>query len=407
MRLIVCSTGIPHRHFHPRLSASLMTLYSYIEESKRSGVQILHLMILDRKNFDEELLQRYRVEQEDDRLTTLVWQTPSYLQPRRGVFDPIRPLPLPEEYRRRLREFQPDAVFCLDAYAAGALKDLKVAPIFVQVHDPKFQTMWYHALYALRENPFRPLQPLVDMAKALRWRRYYREALSHADRVVTVATSGADALVRMGIPAQLFPMLWIGVPGADTSMPTHLPSKPTFVFQGNLSGLGSRAALHYLLNRAFPVIRQHWGRNGFEILLCGSRSLPAWVAERIGDMPEIRFLGFVEDIAALLRGCHAVLAPIDVPIGNRTRILTAMALGVPVVTHVSIASANPHLVDGKTCLIADAPEEFVSKMIQAFHRGPAIEAIIRNAQQTYIDTFSPPAATKALLDALRVMRRAS
>ena len=97
------------------------------------------------------------------------------------------------------------------------------------------------------------------------------------------------------------------------------------------------------------------------------------VANLIADNPEFQWLGFVPDIDSVITACHAVLFPIDVAVGNRSRILTALCKGALVIAHRNVALGNPALVDGRTCALAATPEEFIDRMV-LLGRGRALGA---------------------------------
>ena len=107
-------------------------------------------------------------------------------------------------------------------------------------------------------------------------------------------------------------------------------------------------------------------------------------------------MGFVEDINSLMSQCHAVLAPIDVPVGNRSRIITAMAQGVPVIAHKNTSLGNPSLVNGVTCFLCKTSQEFVNAMKLAYERDNKIDQMIKNAKRCYENEFLPDKACEAL-----------
>ena len=69
--------------------------------------------------------------------------------------------------------------------------------------------------------------------------------------------------------------------------------------------------------------------------------VPAWASTMLAATPELEHVGFVDDLAGLLASVHAAIAPISVPVGNRSRISTALAAGTVVVAHENAALGNP------------------------------------------------------------------
>jgi hypothetical protein len=127
-------------------------------------------------------------------------------------------------------------------------------------------------------------------------------------------------------------------------------------------------------------------------MIAGIGDLYPWVAQAFKSRPEFECLGFVEDLEGTMKNCHAVIVPIDIPVGNRSRILTAMSSRTLVIAHRNTSLANPDLVDGKTCLLASTANEFVEMMKKAFVRSSEIEAIIHQAHDMYLMKFHPDAA---------------
>ena len=397
MRILVCSANIPQPVATKGLSASMMTLYGYVDQFRKRGWPMLHVLVLD-KRADPALLEAYRKDIEESGGEVIAWVMPYATRPRKHLWSDIEAETIPEDVRERIRAFRPDAGFCLDVFAAAALHPLPEVPLLVQVHDPKFQTLWYHALYETMEHPLHALRLPMDWLRVRAWKRFYRDTLLKVARVIAIAKSTEYQLKLLGVRSHYVPMSW---PASDR--PANVPPKPsmpTFLFLGNLSGVGSRSALHFLLERVYPALIKKWGKGGFAIFICGPHSASPWTMNAIALRPEVKFLGYVDDVESLMLSCHAVLAPIDVKVGNRTRILTAMSLGVPVIAHSNTALGNPSLVDGETCYLANDPQTFVERMERAFGEGSEIDRICKNAKEAFDTQFAPDAAGALLVKEL-------
>jgi glycosyltransferase involved in cell wall biosynthesis len=131
--------------------------------------------------------------------------------------------------------------------------------------------------------------------------------------------------------------------------------------------------------------------------------LPSWVQAAIAHHPEFEFLGFVDDLAAEVARCHAVIAPISVPVGNRTRIVTAMSMGALVIAHANTALGNPELVSGNNCLLASTAQQFVDNMKLAHADTTVAVRIGTTARETYLKSFEPEVSSKRLIETLRSM----
>jgi glycosyltransferase involved in cell wall biosynthesis len=105
------------------------------------------------------------------------------------------------------------------------------------------------------------------------------------------------------------------------------------------------------------------------------RPLPA--DERV----ELR--GFVPDILPVLGGPGALLVPLRVGGGMRTKILEALAAGMPVVS-TAIGAENIGLVDGRHYLRAESPAEMTDALLR-LARSPELAASLASAGAELIE----------------------
>jgi glycosyltransferase involved in cell wall biosynthesis len=313
----------------------------------------------------------------------------------------VKAVRLPEATKQCIEQFRSDLFLCFDIASAAMLEG--VAPPGTRVvwlGDLNFETFWYHAVYDGKERTASYLRLPLAWFECLQWRRFYREVLADAGCVIDASSSSVVELARLGIESEYLAYPWPVTARYVTTDSVPIPPTPTFLFFGMLTGLGSRSALRFLIDKLYPRALSVWGRRGFTIYICGNRELPRWVADAMRSRPELVFKGFVDDLEDLGRRCHAVLVPIDVPVGNRSRIVTAMAYGWPIVAHTNTARGNPELVSGSNCLLANCVEEFVDHMRLSVENPGAGAALGRAAKGSYSGTFAPEVATAKMLDRL-------
>jgi glycosyltransferase involved in cell wall biosynthesis len=391
-RLVVISPGIPHES----RGASTVLFYHYIAGLRRSGFRIMNVLLLQPDNSTEEGLAEYEKQMADgERFTVVPCRAETFVLSTHTGFR-LNASAVAEGVAQAER-FRPDVVVCFDLLSAWVGTHIGAGVKIAWLGDLRFQTEWYHAWYGIKES-WTNVRSLPSMlVRCPLWRRVYRNVLGKMDSVIVSAKSSQDHLRRIGIAATYLPYPWPDA-AAGTDTPTvERPGMPSFLFLGTLTGLGSRSAFHFMLDAVYPETVRLWGKNGFWILIAGARGLPAWVERELGERPELKYLGFVEDIEQVMRSCHAVLVPIEVPVGNRSRILTAMAAGVPVVAHENAALGNPDLVDGATCYLARDGRRFVEGMRRAVERPEEAARIAREARARYEAHFSPEAAAGMLL----------
>jgi glycosyltransferase involved in cell wall biosynthesis len=393
-RILVCAPGVPHKS----RGASSVLFYHYIDQLLRAGYEVLCLLLLEKPEDAAELRAELRQTGNCEVLTAAVNPLLRF-----GKYSgaPIAG-ELPPAAIERARAFGPDVVLYFDLGCLAVARALGQGKRrLVWLGDLAFHALWHHALYDAREG-WRALFRLPKMwLICRRWKAAYARYLSDVDRVIVSSHSSEAALRPLKARARYLPYPWpVEKPFRSAASPQ---GKPRFLFCGTLSGLGSRSAIYYLLNSLYPELLRRWGRGGFQILVTGTRSLPDWAMASIREKPEVLFEGFVEDLYERMDRCHAAIVPIDVPVGNRSRIVSAMGYGLLVIAHPNTAMGNPDLVSGETCLLADSPGEFARQMAKAYEDRALAERIQRSARAAYERSFEPRRAAAMLIDEVRAL----
>ena len=388
LRVAVLVNGVPH----PTRGASVVLFFHYIQAICAAGFDVLCISILRPLHNEWSAVDALKDNLSGYSSTRVeVFELPRILEARR--FKIIDRRDQGEVLRRRVREFEPDAVICFDLECAALAKDISAPNKMVWLGDLAFDSYWYNFLYGLKESPLTLRSLPYAIAQRHGWKRVYRETLAGFSEIIVSSKSSETKLEDLGIRSRYAPYPWpTPVASEDADAPPPPLEKPTFIFFGTLVGLGSRSSFHFMFDRLYPLLTRRWGRGGFEILIAGREKLPEWVARRLQTLPEFRYLGFVEDLEALVRSGHALIAPLDVPVGNRSRILTGMALKALVIAHENAALGNPDLVYGKNCLLARSAEEFAACMARSVDEPKFAKLAALAGYRTYVDLFSPGAA---------------
>jgi glycosyltransferase involved in cell wall biosynthesis len=390
-QLLVVVPGVPHES----VGASTVLFYQYMNSFRELSCKTRNILLLNPETKKEDHLSSYisRMTKSGQFEVIPIETAGSFLDFRHMRFQ-VNEF-LNQRVAEEIKAFRPDVVVCFDLLSCWLTGSITGARKIVWLGDLNFQTNWYHALYRVKERMVKPVKviPYICLTwyQCWLWKRIYYRVLSEAASIIVSSKASEAVLSELGLHAKYLPYPW--PEGAEDAggNGTERSQKPTFLFYGSLKGLGSRSAFHLMLHELYPRLMDLWGKEGFEIMVAGRGGLYAWVEEEMGRKPEFRYEGFVEDIEGLMHSCHAVLVPIDVPVGNRSRIITAMANKTLVIAHVNTALSNPELVDGKTCLLANDVTEFISKMEKAVNGGGMLE-IVNRARRVYEECFHPEAA---------------
>lgn len=390
-RIVVWSPGVPH----PSYGASRVLFWHYLAGLRDAGFDVLHLLLVEPANDAPEDLPKYIEDMSlSNTFRVSVHRAPTFVE--RGRLGARLVEDAVAAARREAVAFEPDVALSLDITSAWAEQGTGGRRV-VWLGDLNFETEWHHARYATRERRRESVRMPMAWLRSRAWRRVYREILAGADDVIVAAKSSESVLADLGVAARYLPYPWPAEPQGEHSW--RAPDTPTFLFLGTLQALGSRSAFHFLLHDLYPRLRPLFG--DFKILVAGHGTPPRWAVEAMATMPELEQIGFVDDLDELFARIHSVLAPIDVPVGNRSRIVTAMGKGALVIAHRNAALGNPDLVHGRTCLLATSADEFADRLRRSVEDRSEATAIIAAARQRYLETFTPEVAVSRLLGAVR------
>jgi glycosyltransferase involved in cell wall biosynthesis len=394
-RLLTVSIGAPH----PTRGASAVLFWHYIDAARRAGWRVRHITLGASPEAGAEFVRSIAAP------GAFEAECFSAIAPvREGLRGHFIDRGAIGAALARARDFAPDAILAFDLPAAWAFEGVEAPARIVWAGDLMFDVTRHHALYAAREDWRRWPHALLRLVVARNWRPVYARVMGAASGVVASSASSVAKLAELGVRSEFQPYPWPD-PGALAERAP--PAKPRFVFFGNLAALGSRSALHFTLDAVIPHLRAIWGAGGFEIAFAGTGAPPAWAAAAFARTPEATELGFVPDLGATLARAHAAIAPIDVPVGNRSRILTAMAYRVPVVAHANAALGNPDLVDGETCFLGADAREFAARMRLVVEAPAEAERVAAAGRRAYETNYAPPAACARFVAYLEAFKPAN
>lgn len=389
-RILVVSQGIPH----PTRGASSVLYYAYLAALKASGYEVLHLC-LNNTPAGAEWADYLAEICPDGAFQAVHAEVPHYYSIDRWALR-VRPA-LPDARKiEQARQFRPDLVLCFDIIAAAVVQAMGFKRLDVWFGDLQYLSHWHNAVHDLKGGAGGIGKLPFTLLFCLLWKRLYRKVLPDTQLAIASSVSSAAPLREMGAEKSVYlPYPWPD--GGADMVPASKFETPTFIMFGTLGALGSKSAFDFLLTKVLPILRAQRGSKGFEILITGSRTMPPWAEKRLARCPEVKFLGFVDDLATLVARCHAVLAPIAVPVGNRSRIVTAMSMRALVIAHANTTLGNPELVSGENCYLAGNASEFAACMQKAADHPEEASRLGAAARDTYLKSFEPGMATRQFI----------
>jgi hypothetical protein len=228
------------------------------------------------------------------------------------------------------------------------------------------------------------------------WPRYVRRFYPLADLCQCMTPEDAAALAtRTGLSVEVrSPM--IGLP-ATAGQPAG--SRPVMVFFGDYLHHPNPESASHLARDILPLVRQRVP--AAELWLIGPRAGPAVTA--LGELPGVRFLGFVEDLTAVLAQARCFAGPIYSGHGVRTKALHAMAHGLPVVTNrLGVQGMDPPAI---AIALGETPAELAEAAI-GFLSDPAAAGRAGAAARAFITAnYQVAALVRQQLDRFEALRR--
>ena len=171
---------------------------------------------------------------------------------------------------------------------------------------------------------------------------------------------------------------------ADVGVAPELPAS----FQGNFIFLGSeehdanRQGLQWLLQEIWPHIRRRLPTARLQII---GRWSAAW--QMLFAQEGAKYFGFLPDLRNAMRG-GIMLVPLRIGSGIRTKILAALAQGVPVVT-TTVGAEGLLVRPDKDLLVRDNPQSFADAAIDLATDAERWRSVSRSGQSEIMAHYSP------------------
>jgi sugar transferase (PEP-CTERM/EpsH1 system associated) len=157
------------------------------------------------------------------------------------------------------------------------------------------------------------------------------------------------------------------------------PQKNLLVFCAKLDYFPNQDAALYFTQSVWPVLRAR--RPELQLEIVGSR--PPRSLRRLDGKDNIRVIASVPDVKPYLGRAWVALCPIRIRAGIQSKILEAMALGVPIVA-TRICLPGLAIEAGKHLLVADAPGEFVTAVELLLDNVTLRDKLVQ-AARTYVE----------------------
>lgn len=188
---------------------------------------------------------------------------------------------------------------------------------------------------------------LVDRERAADYTARELECYRQADLVAAITEDDRRGLRELApeLEIELLPMTAeVGDPGGG------FETRDGFVFLGNFDNLANRDGARWFLDEVWPRLRRRLP--GARLYLAGNA-----IPEEYGRGPGVVVLGHVPDVGQAMAARRVFVSPIRFGTGIKTKNLSALCSGIPLVT-TTVGAEGMGLVEGEHARIVDDPEAF-------------------------------------------------
>lgn len=255
---------------------------------------------------------------------------------------------------RYIRELTTDREFDVVQFEMTAMAQylpyVKKGKTVLHEHDVAFRPAYRHVRHAKSV-----VEKLFMYIEWCRWSRFERNAGRRFDHVLCV-TEQDRLLFRRLTGSEDVSYLPRGVQMGNTFPPFNVREKKTLIFVGTYSHTPNVDAALWLVREIFPMVLK---KHPDAILNIVGKQPPAEVRQCALNIPQIKVLGFVDDISALLLKASCFVAPLRFGGGVKIKLLHAIAQGIPIVT-TRVGVEGIEGVDGNNVLIAETAEKIAA-----------------------------------------------
>jgi O-antigen biosynthesis protein len=210
-----------------------------------------------------------------------------------------------------------------------------------------------------------------------------------ADLVLTISEDDRNAFLRVAPELVTGRMPMIATVDSEGGT---FPERSGMLFLANFDNPANRDACDWMLAEIWPRIRAQIPTA--ELALVGN-NLPADLGATEKGVLRV---GYVTELDPVFAKCRVALSPVRFGTGIKTKNLSALAHGVPLVT-TTIGADGMALRHNETALIADTPQEFADAVARIYGDENLWGKLARQGREHILEYFS----AQRMREAVRVL----
>ncbi len=281
---------------------------------------------------------------------------------------------------------KPDLIFCYGFDAMLSCHRIKNVKKIASLGDPIYLPVYYRAIYLIKNFKLTDIFNLI---------KFY---ISYLIKYIFINISFfriRSSFFKIGAFAAHHAKNDYKCEYFRTPINTQIKVKRkvnnifTIAHVGHMQGTVTMDSVNNLVFNIAPILKKKY-KGKIKILFIGKfyDLLPINIKKKINHLGIFENIGHVRPINKILSKCHAILVCNEINLGVRVRILTAMAEGVPIITHSSNTLGIPELKNNYNCLIGNNSQQLLNACDIIFKNIYIANIIAKNAYTTYKKLFS-------------------
>ena len=293
---------------------------------------------------------------------------------------------LSTQLNKFVRHHKPDLIFCYGFDAMLSCHRIKNIKKIASLGDPIYLPVYFRAVYLIKN--FR----LVDTFHII---KFYTSYLIKYVFISIIFSRIRASFFKIGAFAAHHAKNDYKCEYFRTPIQNQVKVRKKFnnIFTiahvGHMQGTVTMDSINNLVFNISPKLKKKY-KGKIKIFLIGKffDSLPTNIIKEINRLGIFENIGHVQPINKILSKCHALLVCNEINLGIRIRILTAMAEGIPIITHSSNTLGIPELKSNYNCLIGNNSRQLLNACDIIFKKTHIRNIVSKNAYTTYKQLFS-------------------
>lgn len=230
--------------------------------------------------------------------------------------------------------------------------------------------------------------------------RSEREVAASCKLVLAIAAHEKEELRQnLGYShIELLPMSWPNEETVTRMRRWLEDGKLRLLHVGKVDDFLGYYSLKFLLEEVFPRVPKDV-LDKIELFVAGELGNSAYtnrILEKARSYPQVRFLGYVDDLRSLYGSTDLHVVGTDRATGLRTRIIESFVYGLPVLSTSEAAAGVVGLQAGKNILLADDASSYAQVLTNLFEAPIRLGEIAAEARRTYDENYSRRVEAAAL-----------